>query len=147
MELVQEAAELSCNFRLQPANTGSLARAEHCLGVFGDLLRRLEILVVDPALFILAGVGRVFATNVGTRLIDPAHLVVAQMFALRVDQQIPGIVIDEDRRTIVEQIPADVLEVLPFLGRIDRKSEIPTAFRRTIHAQIFVGFQVFARGL
>jgi hypothetical protein len=80
-------------------------------------------------------------------MIHAAEVVVAEMLAAVVDQQVPVVVLDEHRGLVVQEIPADVLEVLPRGGRFDRQGEVSTALGGAIIAQDVAGREVLARGL
>jgi hypothetical protein len=109
-------------------------RAEHRLGVLFDLLRGLEIMVVDPIVVILALDDAIVATNLRSVVVDRAQIIVIQVFALRVHEQIPVAVFNEHSRPLVKEKPADVLEILPLRGGLDRQGEVPAALGRAVRA-------------
>ena len=101
----------------------------------------------DPlavVVFVFAIGGRVFAADLGAGFVDAAHVVVLQVFADGMHQQIPIVVFLEDAGPFVEQVPADVLEILKILGRLDRHGKIAAALGRAILAEHFALGQIFA---
>ena len=65
------------------------------------LFRRLKIAIVCERLVELAFVGRVCATNLRTRFIDTAPVILLKMFASRMDQQIPSPALYENRGALM----------------------------------------------
>ena len=80
--------------------------------VFVQLLGCLEIFLVAPIVLKLTLIRCVIAADLGTRFIDAASMIVLKMFALRVNQQEPDIVLDEQAGSIVHHEPSQVLEVI-----------------------------------
>jgi len=119
-------------------------RRQHCLGVFENLLGGFKVMVVGPVIFVLAILGRVLATDVWTRFVDAAAVVVLQVLTLGMHHQIPITFIDEDGGSIVDEIPTNVLEVFPCFWRIDRQSEVFAAFGGAVVAEIRVGWNLVA---
>ncbi len=113
----------------------ALGRAQHGLGIFGDLLGGLEVLVVHPIVLVLAVVRRVFAAHLWPSGVNPAAVVLLQVLALGVDQQVPGAVLRERRRGIVQQKPADVFKVLQLIRFVDRQRKISATLGRAMVAQ------------
>ena len=101
-----------------------------------NLLGSLKVPIISERVLELALVGCVFPADLRSRVIDPASVIVLQMLAGRVDQQIPRPTFYKNRRTIVKQIPPHKIEIAFGLGRVDRQREIPTAFGRAMFTQI-----------
>ena len=80
--------------------------------VFLNLFGCFEVGVIRIAVVILTFIGCVIAADLGTRFIDAASMIVLKMFALRVNQQEPDIVLDEQAGSIVHHEPSQVLEVI-----------------------------------
>jgi len=93
---------------------------QHGFGVFGDLFGPLQVKVVRPIVLVFAVLCRVIAANLRPGVINTATVVVLQMPAGCVHQQIPGVVFLEHGGPIVQQEPADELVVLQRLGGFDR---------------------------
>ncbi len=77
---------------------------EDRLAVLLHLFRRFQIPLVCPLVVIFAIVGRIVTADFRPGLVDPAALIVTQMLALRVHQQIPVLVFREDRRSFARQV-------------------------------------------
>ena len=58
------------------------------------------------------------------------------MFAGRMHQQIPNVVIDEHARPIMKQIPTHKVKITTFGRFIDRERKVVTALRGAVFAQI-----------
>ena len=110
---------------------------DHGFGVLPHLFGGFEIEVVRVVALVFAVVGRVLAADLRAGLVYAAHVVRLQMFANRVDQEVPIVVVLEDTRPIVKQIPADVFEVFELLGSIDRQGEIAAALGGAVLAEDF----------
>ena len=63
-------------------------------------------------------------------------MVVLQMLAGRVHQQVPLVVIDKHAGSIVQQIPADIVIVLATDRFVDRQGKVATALGRAVIAQV-----------
>lgn len=124
------------NVLLSPTGLWEL-RPVHGFGVLVDLFGGLEIPLVAPIVFELALGGGVLTANLGPGLVDSAPIVILKMFTRGVDEQVPGFFIDEHRRPIMQQIPANEVKIFPRNGFVDRQSEIVTTFRRAVIAQVF----------
>ena len=108
-------------------------------GVFFDLFGYLEILVIHPQVFIFALFGRVIPADVRPCFVCHAAVVLAEQLALVMDEQEPGIALDEHGRPFVEQKPADKLELAPVLRRVDREREITATLARAVRTKHFAG--------
>ena len=133
--------------RLWTADAAAFAGAEHGLGVLLDLLRGLEVVVVDPVVFVLAVLGMVVAADLGSGFVSAAAVIVVQMLAAVVDEQVPVAVFEEHGRSLVQQVPADVLEILPGGGGLDGEGEIAAALAGTVGAEDLAGLQLLAMRL
>lgn len=107
------------------------------LGVFPDLLGRFQVKIVGPVAVVFAVVGRVLAADLRAGLVDAAHVVRLQMLADRMDEQVPIVVVLEDARPFVQQVPADVLEVFELGGSFDGQGEIAAALGGAVLAEDF----------
>ena len=85
--------------------------SKHGVGVFVDLLRRFEVNRVTPIVVEFAFFGRILAAYLRSSFVNPATMIVLQVFASCVYEQIPGVFIDKHAGPIVQQIPADVVKV------------------------------------
>ena len=94
------------NLKLRTRRTERFGLVKSGVSVLFDLLRRFEINIVRERVIELTPVRRVLATNMGPRFVDSASVIVLQMFANRMNQQIPRFAFDKQRRPVVQQIPA-----------------------------------------
>jgi hypothetical protein len=69
------------------------------------------------------------------------------MLAPGIDQQVPGAFLDEQGRPIVEQEPAEVLELLVRRGLVDGQGEVAAALGRAMVAKALTRLEVLAAGL
>lgn len=111
-------------------------------GKLDDLFGALKEHVVLAVAVVLAFVGCVAAADLRTVLVDAAAMVLLQVVADVVDHQIPRFAIDENGDSAVDQVPAEVVEILLDFRRFDRQSEVPAALRGTVVTETFAGFQV-----
>ena len=81
----------------------SLARAEEGFGVLLNLLRCLEVVIVDPQVLVLALVGRVVAAYLRPSFVTLAEVVGPQVLAHGMNQQIPGVFLGEHRGPFVQR--------------------------------------------
>lgn len=119
------------------------------MSVFPKLLRRLEQLVIDAVIVVLAGVSRVVTADLRASFVGSAHMIGLQMLTVAWDQQIPRRTVDEDREWAMHHVPSHVVELFPGLRRVNPHREIATTSRRTVAAENFAGLQRFSshRGL
>lgn len=117
------------------ANAAEVGLAISSLDVLGDLLGRLEVLVVCRVLVVFAIVRRVLAADLGTRHINTAAIIGLEMFADGVYQEIPTVVFDEHASLTMQQEPTYVVEVLTAIGGVDGEREIPAALGVAVVAQ------------
>ena len=115
--------------------------------VFVELLGGFEVLLIGPGVVVFAVLRGVLTANLRPGVVNAAQIVRLQMPAGSVDQQIPGAVIHEDRRLLVQQIPADVVVFFPRLRRINGEREVPAALGGAVVAQAFPRPQILAAGL
>ena len=92
---------------------GTFFLRQNGFGVFGDLFRRFEELVVAGVVVVFAVFRRVLAANLRAGLVDAATVVRQEMVAIGVHHQVPGSVLDEERHSPVNHVPAEVLEFFP----------------------------------
>ena len=111
-------------------------RAKKCVGVLIDLFRGFKVLFVAPIVFEFTFIGRVIAADLRSSLVDAAPKIVPQMFASRVNQQIPVVIVDEHGCPIVQQIPAHEVKIPTIDWFVDGQREIVTALRGAIIAKI-----------
>lgn len=110
------------------------------IGIFFYLFRRFKISFIRPIVVVFTIVSRVFTTDGRPRIVNPATVIVHQVFARRVDQKVPSIVLSKDAGTIMQQIPTHEFVVPSLFWCVDRQSEVTTAFRRAIIAKDFARF-------
>src|SRR5262249_200589 len=84
---------------------------QYGFGILGRLLGSFDVLLVKPIVLVLTILGRILLADQRPGVIDAAAIVVAQVLADRVDQQVPGFVFLEDRGPFVQQVPANELPV------------------------------------
>ncbi len=70
--------------------------------------------------------GDVLAANPGTRIINRTAIVGLEVLAGILDVQIPVVVTDVDLRTLVNQVPADIVKIGFGFGGLNRQPEITT---------------------
>ena len=81
---------------LLTANRRTPTFRQHGLRVFLDLLGRFEILVVDPVVLVFT-IGRgVIAADLWPGFVDAAQMIVLQVSALGMDQDVPAIFFGKD---------------------------------------------------
>lgn len=114
------------------------------VGKFVKLLRRLKVAIVSKRFVELAFGCRVIATNLRTRVIDAAAVIILEMFTSRMNQQIPGRVFHEHGGPIVQQVPTHKIEIALGLRRVDCQREVLAAFACAMVAQILTRFQLAA---
>jgi hypothetical protein len=117
---------------------------ENGVDVVLDLLRRLEVTLVRPIVFVLAVIGLVLAANLRPDIVDRAAVVRQQVLALGMDHQVPVAVFHKHGRSIVQQVPADEVEIPASLGRFDGQREIPAAFSRAVVAHVLTRPKILA---
>ena len=111
-------------------------RAHQRVGVFVDLLRRFKVLVVAPIVLELAFIGSVVAADLRPSLVDPAAMILAEVLARRVNEQIPVFSLDEDRGPIVQQIPTNEIEITSRDRGVDVQGKVMAALCRAVFAQV-----------
>ncbi len=117
--------------------TGKLGTKQG-VSVLVDLLGRFKVFFVAPIVLEFALVGRVVTTNLRSGLVDPTSIVVLQVLAGGVDQQVPVVIFDEHGRPIVQQVPTHEVEV-PAIDRfVDRQRKIVATFGGAVFAQVRV---------
>lgn len=117
---------------------------ENRFAVLLNLFRRFKVMIVSPQVIILTIVRRVFAADLRPSFIDAATIVGLQVFASRVYQQVPGFILSKNSGLLVQQIPADVVEILDLSRRINRQSKIAATLGRAEIAQDLPRLQIFS---
>lgn len=112
--------------------------AKQRVGVLVNLFGAFKVFFVAPVIFELAFIRRVITTNLRSRFVDAATVIVAQMFAGRVNEQVPRFVVDENAGTVMQQIPTHEIEVATIDRFIDGECKIVTALGGAVFAQVFV---------
>ena len=110
--------------------------AKQSIGILVDLLGSFKVLLVAPIVLEFTLGGRVITTDLWSSFVDPAPIILSQMLAGGVNQQVPVIVFDEDGRPIMQQIPTHKVEVLAVHRLVNRQDKIVAAFCRAVLAQI-----------
>lgn len=136
-----QSAENRQQFGLGTAQMPGMLVGQDRVRIFLDLFWRFKITIVGPRVVVFAFVRGVVATNLRTGFVDSATLVLAQVLADRVNQQVPGFVFGKYAGPIVQQVPANELKVLPASGRIDRQSKVSAAFCGAKGAKNLARFQ------
>ena len=109
---------------------------EHGIGVLVDLLGRFEVHVIAPIVLELAFIGCVVAADLRPSLVDPAAMILAEVLARRVNEQIPVFSLDEDRGPIVQQIPTNEIEITSRDRGVDVQGKVMAALCRAVFAQV-----------
>ena len=113
-------------------------RSKASFKVFLNLVWQFKVTVVDVTVLVFTVVRRVLATDLGSSVVDPTTIVCLQMTTGGVNQQIPDAVIEEDAGVLMQEIPANEIEVF-WLGRcLDRQSEILATLGRAVVAKALV---------
>ena len=102
--------------------------SQHRVGVFVDLLGAFEETVITGVVVEFTGVGRITAADRGAVCIDSAAILIVDVVALVVNQQVPTVVIDKDRNVPMEHVPTEMFVVLSVNRSVDRESKVSTAF-------------------
>lgn len=118
--------------------------SQHRVGVFFDLLGALEETVITGVVVEFAVVGRITAANRGAVGVDSAAIVVVDVVALVVNQQIPTVVIHKDRNIPMEHVPAEIVVVLPVNRSVDRESKVSTALGGAVITEHLTRCQILA---
>lgn len=116
-------------------------------GIFPDLLWSLEVLLVAPIVVVLTRFGRIVATDLRPRLVDTTAVIVLQMLAGGMYQQVPNVFVQKNGSTIVQQIPPDELEIGKLGGCFDRQREVAAALGGAVFAQVLVRSKIFSANL
>ena len=132
------------NWQAGARRTERFRSVKSCVGVFGNLLRRFEIMIVRVVVIVLAIVGRIITTDLWTRFINSAAVIFLQMATNRVHQQVPRFIFNKHRCLFVKHIPSDIFEVRESSGRVDWQGKISAAFGGTMFTQILASRQIFA---
>ncbi len=77
---------------------------------------------------------RILATNSRTSLVNPTVMIRVEVLADILDVQIPVVVTDVHLRTLVYQIPANIVKIALGLGRVNRQRKITTTQPLTFFA-------------
>lgn len=70
--------------------------------IFFDLFRRFKISFVRPIVIVFTIIRRVFTTNGRPSIVNSATMIVHQVFARCVDQQVPSVAFGKDAGTIMQ---------------------------------------------
>jgi len=74
-------------------------------------------------------------------------MIVAQVFAGRMHQQVPVVAFDEHGRPVMQQVPSQEIKVATVDGLVNIQGEVVTALGRAVFAQIAPLGQIFALDL
>src|SRR4029079_13392636 len=118
--------------RFRAANALTLLARQDGLGVLSHLLGRLQVLLVEPSIIVLAVIRRVLAADDRPVVINAATIVMLQMLANRMDQQVPRFAVLEERGRFVQQIPANEVPVAQLGGFFDRQRKIAATLGSTV---------------
>ena len=110
-----------------------------------DLFGAFKEHVVLAVAVVFAFVGGVGATDLRTVVVDAATIVLLQVFAVVVDHQKPLVTVHEDRDAAMDQIPAQIVEVLGRFRRFDRQGEVAATPGGAVLAEIFTRFEIGPR--
>ncbi len=119
-------------------------RGEYSECVFPELFGGFEVLVVDTFVVKFAFVGRVGTADSGAGFVNSAAEVRLDVLAVAGHHQVPGFAVDEDGEGAVEQVPANVVELLASFGAIDLHGEVAAAAGRAVAAEDFPWGKCFA---
>ena len=89
----------------------------------------------------------VVAANLRPCLIDATTIVIAKMFACRVDQQEPVIVFRKYGGVLMHQVPTEIVERSGRFRAVNRQGKITAAFCRAVVAEDFALFQFITLNL
>ena len=120
---------------------------ETSLHIFGHLLGGFEVHFVDSVFVELAIRRSVVTTDLRSCVVDATSVVRLQMFAVRVNQQIPSTILNKNRRSIVQKIPTDKVQILLTRGGVDWQSEVTTTFSGAVFAKRGSFWNLFSSGL
>ena len=121
--------------------------AEFGLGKFVELFWCFEILFVRVVVFVFAFICGILTTDLRSRVVGATPVIFQEMFANRMNQQVPDALVDEKRGLAMQQVPSHEFEVLHGMGVINGQGEISTAFGRAKIAKAFTWFEVVAMWL
>ncbi len=110
--------------------------SEQCIRIFIDLFSCLEIFFIAPVIFELAFVGRVLATDLWSSFVDPTAEVTLQVLARRVNQQVPIVIVNKDRRAVVQQVPTHEVKITTTDRFVNRQGEVMTALGSAMFTQV-----------
>src|SRR6185436_17829565 len=88
-------------------------RRESRLDIFFELLWPLEEHVIDPVVLVFANRRGIAAADFWPRIIDPAEVVALQLPANSMHLQVPGFLFHKDAGVLVQQEPAQRIEITP----------------------------------
>lgn len=112
--------------------------AKQGISVFVDLFSRFEVLLIAPVVLELALDRRIVSADLWSRLVDSAPVIVLEVFARGVNQQVPVVVVNEYRGAVVQQIPTHEVEVSAIDRLVDRQRKIVAALCGAVFAKICV---------
>ncbi len=115
--------------------TGKLG-TEEGVRVLIDLLGSLKVFFVAPIVLEFAFDGRVIATNLRARLVNATSIVILQVLAGRVDEQVPVVVFNENGRPVVQQVPTHEVEIPAIDRYLNRQRKIMATFGDAVFAEV-----------
>ena len=139
--LIEDGKQLG--FGRSKSDSGGLdpkSRVDVVVHLFGCF----EILLVSIVVIVLAVFRAVLGANFWSSRIDSAAIIVLQIFANGMDQQIPHPFFDKDRGVLVDQVPANHVKISSRFRHFDGNGKVPTAFRAAVIAKALARFQIVA---
>ena len=91
------------------------------LGILLDLFGGFKVPIKRVSVFVLTIFRCVVLADLRSRLVDATTIVVAEMFADRVDQQEPVVIFGENGGVLVHQVPTKVIESLGGFRTVNRQ--------------------------
>ncbi len=104
--------------------------------VFVQLLGCLEIFLVAPIVLKLTLIRCVIAADLWPRLVNAATIIILEVLARRMHQQVPVIVINKHRRPIMQEIPTHEIEVSTIHRLVNGQGEVVTTLGGAVITQV-----------
>ena len=117
--------------------TGKL-RTEEGVSVLINLFGSLKVFFVAPIVFEFALDGRVIATDLRSCLVNATSIVILQVFAGGVDEQVPVVVFNKNGRPVVQQVPTHEVEIPAIDRYLNRQRKIMATFGGAVFAEVRV---------